>query len=179
MKLSQLIVTYLAFATAIGAKANYQFDWQGNSNLFQASFQMTDTEMLPGQVYYPSNYPLSLTTSLSIGSPDGTTFTWRPNPASGQSDLFGLISSGPPPVFNIELSESSLTFSYVEVFASPHIIQEYGYLANASSPELLFSEPGQWEITYIPEPSAAALLGIGVAAWLARRKMMLVPMGGG
>lgn len=167
---NRLLLIGLLCAVAPVARADYLFTWEGNSNLFQANFQVTDTEMVPGQVYYPSNLPLSLTNSLSIASP-GQSFLWGSGSVNGQKNTFELISSGPPFDFYISLAgQPPPVFSALSVNAAPDFIQEVGYLTGSSSPDILFSETGSWNIMSIPEPATEALLALGTAVYVVRRK---------
>jgi hypothetical protein len=163
-------------ACAIGhiARADYLFTWEGNSNSFHASFEVTDAEAAPGQNYYPSTYPLSLTNSVTISSPDGSVFRWGYASATQGQDLFGLVGSGPPIDFSINLFEPPFgPWSAVAVNASPHEIEELAWLPGASSPVALYDEGGQWNVTNIPEPSAAVLLALGaIAYWTKKRRVL-------
>ena len=152
-------------------RADSLFTWQGKSNLFSASFEVTDVEATPGQNYYPSNYPLSLTNSLSFNSPDGMVYRWGYTAATQGQDSFGMFGSGPPLDFVIELFGSpSGPWAAMAVIATPSEIDEVAWLPGSNFPTALYDEGGQWLVTYIPEPSATALLVLGATAWSLKRR---------
>jgi hypothetical protein len=144
------------------ARAEYQFTWEGNSNLFQGTFDVTDAEMAQAGKFY---YSLSLTNSISISSPDGLVWQW----ASG--DGFGVGGSALTNSFGIGLIANSPQGYQIEIIANRNSIQEWALPVGPSIN--LYSETGFWNITYVPEPSAAAVLALGAVAWLVKRKRLL------
>jgi hypothetical protein len=63
----------------------------------------------------------------------------------------------------------------LKIYANYQTIQEWAY-PNDGSPEYqIAGESGLWNITYIPEPSAAGLLACSAAAWLMKRKYLVRP----
>jgi hypothetical protein len=165
-----VLVTAICFAFSVG-RADYLLTWEAPSSLFQASFEVTDAEAQPGQVYYPSNYPLSLTNSISITSPDGNTFQWGYVSTEGQ-DRFSMIGSGLPPAFAIDLFVPSTSqWDALSVYAYPNGIMEFGW--NSGSSTVLYTEYGPWwNVTYIPEPSTAALALGAAACWSKRMRLL-------
>src|SRR5437879_554502 len=60
----------LLCANSIFAQGTFEFTWHGDSNYFQASFDVTGAEMQPGAVF---NSPLFLS-SMSVTNPLGQTY---------------------------------------------------------------------------------------------------------
>jgi len=165
-----LLISALVAATQV-ARGDYLFTWEGNSSLFQGSFEVTDAEIQTNQFYYS----LSLTSSISIRSPDGLTYLWNSAPPLGP-DSFGVFSSSPIFRFYIGLSYPGQTpQGYPVVNANYDSIQEVVWPVGAGSPTTLYSETGLWNIAYIAEPSAAALLVLAAAAWLLKRNRLFRP----
>jgi hypothetical protein len=160
-----LLITIVA-ATGLSARANYLFTWNGSSNLFQGSFEVTDAEYQPGQFYLP----LSLTNSISITSPDGHTFNWMN--VSPNQDTFYVASSSPAFLFYIGLFSGPPTAQgSFSVEADENSIQEWAL--PPGNDYILYSETGSWNVTYVPEPSVIGLLAVGAAAcWIGRRRLV-------
>ncbi|SPE57219.1 exported hypothetical protein [Verrucomicrobia bacterium] len=164
---------WLAFGLlALGPQtvlANYLFTWEGRSNLFQGTFEVTDAEMSESNKYF---YFLSLSNSISIFSPDGRDFRWSANPPMGP-DYFGVGGGSLLSTFGIGLDYPQTTAqgNILEVDANNDSVQEWSWppLGVGGSASLLYSETGQWEVSNVSEPSAAALLALGTAVWLIRR----------
>jgi hypothetical protein len=151
---------------AQNARGEYLFTWQGNSNLFQAIFEVTDAEMLQANQFF---YSLSLTNSISISSPDGTDFRWGPG-IPGGADGFGVGGSALTNSFGIAIfyPQESPQGYYLEVRANHDSIQEWALpIGNGY---VLYSETGDWNISYIPEPPDATLLALGGVAWFVQRR---------
>src|SRR3974377_1795983 len=89
-----------------GAQGTFEFTWHGQNNYFQASFEITEAETLPGSIF---NSPL-WTNSIEITSLDGLTYRASDDPAPY---IFG--SFGPPLSLTYILAdqnaESSITVS--------------------------------------------------------------------
>jgi hypothetical protein len=152
------------------ARADYLFTWDGNSNLFQGSFEVTDNEMHQTNQFF---YSLSLTNSISITSPDGTNFQWGPGNSYYGSDFFGVGGSALTNSFSIGINNPQATpqgdYLSVEAYEYNHTIQETLTVPGQGN-YILYSETGVWNITYIPEPSAAVLLAVGITVYGIRRK---------
>jgi PEP-CTERM motif len=122
--------------------------------------------MQPNQFYYP----LSLTNSISVTSPDGNTYLWN------SADGFGVQSSSP--IFRLTMQLYLLQNGpqgnyYTEIDASYNTIQELALppIGTSGTATLLFSESGSWNITHVPEPSALGLLALGATVfWIKRRR---------
>jgi hypothetical protein len=163
-----LLIGFLCAAASL-ARADYLFTWEGNSNLFQGTFEMTDAETLPNQ----HNYQLSLTNSISITSPDGLTFSWNSVTPQGE-DTFAVYTSGSSIseiYFGIQLYYPQEMEGYdLKIYANFQTIQEWVYPDDGSPQYPVAGETGAWNVTYVPEPSTTALFALGAAAWFAQRK---------
>jgi hypothetical protein len=159
------IIALLCILTTV-AKADYFFTWEGNSNLFRGSFEVTDAEYQPGQFYTP----LSLTNSISITSPDDLTspdaLNWNLNGGG-----FEAYNSSPPFYFEIQIDYPQKTPQggtlYLE--ADYDSIQELLILPIGTA-TVEYSESGLWNVTYIPEPSTAAFLALAATFWTVGRR---------
>jgi len=170
MPVNRLLSIALLCSAARIARGDYLFTWEGSSNVFQGAFQVTDAEMQPNQFYYP----LSLTNSLSITSPNAS-FSWGYFPPNNH-DSFYVASSSPSYLFNIGMYNGFPTsLGSFLVQANDNMIQEWEVPPGPSTPYIIFSESGSWNITFIPEPSAAALLVLAAAAWLLKRNRLFRP----
>jgi hypothetical protein len=163
-----LLIAGLCLAAAC-VRADYLFTWDGNSNLFQGTFEMTDAETQPNQ----HNYQLSLTNSIFIASPDGLAFSWNSVTPQGK-DVFAVYNSGSTIseiYFSIQLYYPQETEGYdLRIYANLETIQEWAYPDDGSPQYPVTGENGSWNVTYVPEPSAFALLGLGSAALLLKRQ---------
>jgi len=161
MRQKLLLLFLLAFVAAPRAQANYLFSWEGSSNLFQGSFEVTDAEIQPNQFYYP----LSLTNSLSITSPSGRTYRWS------YDDGFGVNASSPVFAFYFELSfpKPDQQGHSLLLEADRDSIQEFALIPGQPF-DLLYGETGQWEVSEIPEPSLTMFLALGFVAWLIKQR---------
>lgn len=66
----KLLLAILALPTASFAQGTMLFTWHGQNNYFQASFQCTLDETLPGSIFNSSLW----TNSIQITSLDGLTY---------------------------------------------------------------------------------------------------------
>jgi len=153
MRLKQILFCGLMCAAGHVARAEYLFTWEGSSNLFHGSFEVTDAETQPNQFFIN----LSLTNSVSITSPDGQLFQWNSSPPIGQ-DVFRANSTSPSFNFGISLYYPQETSQgYLQVLAYSDSIEEL-QLMPGQNDTILYNEAGSWNITYIPEPSTLSLL---------------------
>jgi PEP-CTERM motif len=172
MKQTKLFLLVIALCSAVPlAHADYQFTWEGNSNLFQGTFDVTDAEMAQTNMFF---YSLSLTNSISITSPDGYHFQWGPGDTYG-ADGFGVGGSALTNSFLVQIYSPTPIAGggYLEINANKNSMQEILITPGPSTPTVLNSETGSWNITYVPEPSALGLLAGGAAAcWIGRRRLL-------
>lgn len=161
-KLSLLAALFCAAACA--ARADYLFTWNGSSNLFHGGFEVTDAEVLPGSSF---GSPL-FDASFSITSPEGITYGVYPGIDAG--------SFGPP--FHLEINlYNNVLGTTLEVIAGPPY--GMGGIIREDTSSGYYIEDGYWSYSYVPEPSAGALLAFGAVGWLLKRKRLLSAFRGG
>jgi len=164
MKIKSLLFITCWCVSVLIAKADYLFTWEGSSNLFQGTFQVTDAEMLNPNLHYTS---LSLTNSISITSPDGLTYRWGP----GLGDQFAVNGGSLVGSFGIGLfyPQPNPQGHQLYLEAVPDSIQELELIPGGSA-NVLYSEAGQWEVGEVPEPSLTMFLALGFVAWLIKQR---------
>jgi hypothetical protein len=151
MKFRLLMPIFLVCGAALSLRAQgppqYLWTWNGDSGLFQGSFEATSGEMQPNAITGNGLF------NLSINGPDRG---WVSNLGTGDHTLFQYINSY---TYGITVFDPS----GVELVAGSMGMSEE--LGNAT----LFGEQGSWSITYIPEPSTEALLSVGAATCIFMR----------
>lgn len=156
-----LAVTLLSIHAASG-QGTFEFTWHGESNYFQAAFDVTAAEMQPGAVF---NSPLFLS-SMSVTNPLGQTYHGGDSSSAGSGTYI-------PWGLNIQMNDFSrntevLLFN-ADFAGNTHrtsgVIEEKPF----SDPNSLWSERGYWSVAQVPEPSTAALLAVAGLLWFSRR----------
>jgi len=152
MKLRFLFLTALLCFLRVGLRAQgtlaYLWTWDGDSGLFQGSFETPADYLTPNISIANGLYNLNFT------SPDRT---WASNGnMSGDHTLFTYYGSNS---FSIAIYDSSGEQIQAGPFAMSAVLNN----------QILFGEAGSWGITAIPEPSATALLALGAVPFLVRR----------
>lgn len=147
----------LLSATAF-AQATFLFIWHGNSNFFQASFQVTDAEM-QGAPLGSSDF----TNSVSISSLSGITYNVKVDAS--------LFAGGVNPwAFHITFIDFNDGTEVVATGGEPPRGAMAGSIEEKPiSGSDLFFETGHWSYTQIPEPSATVLSIVGILCFLRRR----------
>ena len=145
------------------AQGTYQFTWHGNSSFFQASFAVTDAEMQPGAAWNSALFY----NSIAIISPSGVTYhdDGPPDSVSG-----GCYANGTGWWFGGYYIDSA---HGTEVSAGGQEYDGSGGLIHEkpiSGTTDLWYETGYWTTAHVPEPSAGALLLLGLAAWVFKRR---------
>jgi len=141
---------------AVMAQGTFLFTWHGNSNLFQASFEVTAAEMQPGAEW---NSPLFLS-SMSVTNPLGYSYH-----GGSSSSLGGGV--------NPDGSTWYVTFQLNDYSPGPEVLlggqgsQGLIHEKPFSGPDIYF-EPGYWIYAYVPEPSTMSLLAVAAIVWRAR-----------
>jgi hypothetical protein len=127
------------------------FTWHGNNNYFQASFQITVDETLPGSIFNSSLF----TNSIQISSLDGLTYhasDQQPAPYIGGH-------FGPPLGLTFILADQN-TESSLHVAVVPG--QGAAIFESSPLPNGHNGEQGFWSYEVIPEPSPFALSAVGL-----------------
>ncbi|MDH7570708.1 MAG: PEP-CTERM sorting domain-containing protein, partial [Armatimonadota bacterium] len=120
---------------------------------------------LPGGAFYSEAYGVSADGSVVVGYSDSASgdeaFLWRPD--TGMQRLYDvLVAQGD----GAALTGWSLQYAYA-VSADGRTIVGYGRNPSGNT-EAWLARLNQE--TQTPEPASLALLGVGVAGWLARRR---------
>lgn len=132
---------------------DYLWTWNGDSGLFQGSFELAASEMEPN-----INVGNGLC-NLSITSPTGV---WVSNLGTGDHTLFVYYDSDDYAITVFGDNGMSLQADSI------------GMSELLGGNTTLFGEAGYWSITAIPEPCSAALLTtLGGVAWFCQRKKLL------
>jgi len=154
-----LLLVCLLSAQVAKGQGTMLFAWHGNSNLFQASFQVTQSETQPGvplgsQVFYDS---------LSVTNPVGNVYHY-----DSSAMIAGCLN---PWAFGMTFFDFGRS---TELFADggepprggmAGLIQE----KQMSGPDL-WDETGFWTAMSIPEPSAITIFALAGCTWLLRRR---------
>ena len=140
----------LLSARAALAQGTYLFTWHGNSNFFQASFQLTEAEVQPG-AHFTSQLFLN---SMSVTDPAGFAYHGGDSSSDGTGAFY---SDRPGWWMTFQLNDFG---KGTEVVVSDGLIHEEPFLGAD-----MWFEAGHWTMAYIPEPSAVGLFGVGVAVW--------------
>jgi hypothetical protein len=140
------------------AQGTMLFTWHGQHNYFQASFQITEDDALPG-TFFRSNL---FTNTIQITSLDGVTYRASddPNPLIGGA-------FGPPLALTFVLADQN-TLSRISVNVVPGqgaSIVETSPLPNGNN-----LENGFWTYELVPEPSTTALAILGAGILLTKKQ---------
>ena len=154
------LAALLATASA-HAQGVIQFDWHGDQNLFQASFQVYDYQMVPGSNFEGPDWSSGkyqdalFDRTATITAPDayfapGTCYGTGGTPMHNGLDLNGNLMLG---------------------FGAPNPWNGIGFAATATEDSMgemwqsgTLRETGHWTWAPIPEPTAFALFGLGLLA---------------
>jgi PEP-CTERM motif len=156
VKLRYLIALGLFCAKASFAQGTMLFTWHGISNYFQATFEITAAESQPG-VRWTSDVFLD---SMSVSSLSGATYHGGDSSSAGT----GAFYDDPPGTWwmTFQLNDNN---RQVEMLVSDNTMRERPF----SGPDIFF-EPGYWTYQVIPEPSTGALLALGLAIFVAKKR---------
>ncbi len=154
----RLLISVLFIPFASFAQGTVLFTWHGNSNFFQASFEVTQAEMDSGQPFNSSLF----TNSIQISSLDGLTYH-----ASDQQPAAYIGGHFGPPLSLTFILADQNTESSLHVAVVPG--QGAAIFESSPLPNGHNGEQGFWTYEVIPEPSTATLSSFGLLMFLGRR----------
>jgi hypothetical protein len=151
-----LLIGLVGCAVTGMAQGTFLYTWHGDSNLFQASFQVTPEENQPGAYFNSETFTSSI---LATSLDDRFTYHWPQDIAEG--------SFGPP------LRVSFIFYDTVagrELYASAYQGWALVTEVDTATSNQLWWENGYWAAVYVPEPSTASLLALaGIACGIKHR----------
>jgi hypothetical protein len=137
------------------AQGTFLYTWQGNHNLFQASFQIPASENQPGQYFEGGMFKSTST----VDAPD---HVFTPSMFVSAEDASGF---GPPLKLSVYLSDPASDLGVMVITSNGQsLIDEY----RLSDKRDLNYEFGSWSSIAIPEPTALDLCGLILVALLLR-----------
>ena len=165
MKLKLLLAAFLLCAVSAFAQGKIQFDWHGDQNLFQASFQVNAADYALGWPFcaYNTTPPALMNQTITVTTPD---HVFGP----GDFDGIALTETDPGWWHNVTLfcRERAFTNIICPVPAAS-MGRDYIYERPEGSGPDIRGEFGTWIISVVPEPSCAALLGLGLLGLYMKR----------
>jgi hypothetical protein len=171
MKPTFLAAFLLCTASAF-AQGTIRFDWvdsynRPGSSPFQASFTLDASVVHPNSEPWPRSDPgndHALTSGITITSPDHTFVnplaTWPPGSLGTHFDSSGRL------YLNLDGEDGDFR---VGVFLDPDNWGGKTMIESWSPGGVYYEALGTWQQTVIPEPSCAALLGLGLLALYVKR----------
>ena len=167
MKLKLLLAAFLLCAASAFGQGTVTFDWvdnyYGTGGPIQASLVLDASVVHPNSEFWPRSDPGAVyapITGLTVTTPDLSlppyieVAEWPPN-----TDWDGL------PYGNYFDSSGNLHLfvtGRLNIVATAYYAAIYELYPGAGSGPELYSSSGYWKETIVPEPSAAALLGLGL-----------------
>ena len=155
-----LSAVVLLYSHSLLAQCIVLFTWHGDSNYFQASFQVPVDELQLGVVFGQM-----FQDTMSVTNPLGQTYHGGDSTSAGSGSFipWGLTFQ----LNDFQRSTEAVLHGGFFV-GSPY--RTAGDIREASfSGPTLWYETGYWTYAQIPEPSTAAFLGIAGIRWLLRR----------
>jgi hypothetical protein len=142
----KILLLALFLPLASFAQGTFLFTWHGQSNFFQASFELTAADMLPGgrftsQLFY---------NSMTVDSLSGESYHGGTSASAGSG---GFYPDAPGFFLSFQLNDFN---TQMEVLVSDALIHEKPF----SGGDVYF-EPGYWTYSEIPEPSTMTLIALG------------------
>lgn len=162
-KLGSICVFALLWANSVMAQGTIaQFTWHGDSNFFQATFEVPISDLQPS-VQFSDMFMQTLAVTNPLGQ-----YYLGSDPSSGGSGYYI------PWDLNVQLNDfqrsTELLITGGGLSGSTHRTGGLMWERPMSSSTFLYFEPGYWSWAQIPEPSSAAVLFLGGMTWLSRRK---------
>jgi hypothetical protein len=164
MQLKTAILVLGISANALQAQGTFHFEWHGSQNQIEGGFDTTWAEvMVPGTTWGSQ----LLLTSLSFSDFNGMVMST----AIDDYDISGGVSGSPGGWwFGVALVDWSRN---VELTTYGDAQDHLGRFQEQIIPNQFFGdERGYWTVDFVPapEPSAPAILGLGLlVSWLIRR----------
>ena len=158
------LLAFALFGVNLGvAQGTFQFTWHGESNFFQASFEVTSAEMQPGAVF-SSDLFLG---SMSVTDPLGQSYHGGDSTSAGSGTYipWGLSFQ----LNDFQRNTEVLLFSG-DYAGSQHRTSGGMWEKPFSDPNYLWAERGYWSVAQVPEPSAVAVLATGTLFLLHKRR---------
>src|SRR6266481_10091123 len=134
------------------AQGTFLFQWHGNSNYFQSSFILTDAEMQPGATFSSTEF----TNSIAVDSLSGESYRYK----DGSTLFGGGVNPWSFSVIFVDFDHSTEMFIHSLPF--PPGAMSGTMMEQTMSGQTLYFEQGFWTYSQIPEPSVAALSGLGL-----------------
>ena len=165
MKLKSLLFATLLCAASAFAQGIIQFDWQGDQNLYQASFQVNQADYALGWPFsaYNTSPPMLFQQTLAVTTPDRVF-------GPGNCDGASCTEVGPEFWHNVTIYCDERGFNDMICLVPAGTYDRaaiYEYPRGGLPP--IRSETGAWIVSVVPEPSAFALLGLGLLGLCMRR----------
>jgi len=160
LRTKALLLAFALSASSTFAQGKVEFDWVGSKHLFQASLVMDGSLVYPNSVFWPdADQPWTSqpvwATGLSVRGPNGA--SWPDG---------SLVSTPCPPGDDFYSHFDGMGFLRVYVEGGNSFsMADYGAVAWIDG--VSYSEGGYW--VQAPEPSAAALIGLGLLALYMKR----------
>jgi len=161
-QLKTILAATVVCAAAFVSHADYLWTWHGDSNVFQASFEVTGDELQPGAVF---NSPLFLS-SMAVTNPLGQIYQATDANSGGSGSYV-------PWVLGYQINDFQRN---TEVLIHSGDYEGSTHRTSTETQEQtfsgvgVFSERGYWSFTQIPEPSVSALLTVGGIALVTKRR---------
>ncbi len=159
MKIWKLVVLFVVLSKQAYRQGTMLFTWHGENNYFQASFQITMDETLPGSIFNSSLW----TNSIQVSSLDGLTYR-----ASDQQPVAHIAGRFGPPLGLTYILADQATESSITVAVVP--FQGAAISENSPLPNGHYAEQGFWSYEVIPEPSMVALAVLGAGALAIKKR---------
>jgi hypothetical protein len=149
---SLFVLAFLYVGTSFG-QGTFLFTWHGDSNVFQASFEVTGAEMQPGALF---SSPLFLN-SMAVTNPLGQTY-YASDATSGGSGSYI------PWVLGYQINDFQRS-TEVLLHSGEYAGSQYRTSGDIREQNFsgvgIFYERGYWTFAQIPEPSPILLFGLG------------------
>lgn len=158
----KLLLPLVLLPVASFAQGTFLFTWHGQSNFFQASFEVTQAEMQPGAQLGSSLFfnSISFTSSLS-----GVSYKYNSSldPVGGGLNpwSWGMILYNTQTGTQINVSGGEPPVGAIQGLIIEHPFQP--------SQDFYHTEGGFWTYSQIPEPSTVSLSTFGLLTFIGRK----------